>query len=56
MPCGMHKVLGGKIGQGRGEEVRAKKLPVAYVTFGGEQHGFRKAENIERALEAELSF
>ena len=36
--------------------VRAKGLPVAYVTFPGEQHGFRKAENIKRALEAELYF
>ncbi len=38
------------------EAVRAKKLPVAYVTFEGEQHGFRKAENIRRVLEAELYF
>jgi dipeptidyl aminopeptidase/acylaminoacyl peptidase len=36
--------------------VRAKKLPVAYLTFEGEQHGFRKAENIRRVLEAELYF
>ncbi|MCS6848201.1 MAG: S9 family peptidase [Anaerolineae bacterium] len=36
--------------------VRAKGLPAAYVTFEGEQHGFRKAENIKRALEAELYF
>jgi dipeptidyl aminopeptidase/acylaminoacyl peptidase len=36
--------------------VRAKKLPVAYVAFEGEQHGFRKAENIKRVLEAELYF
>ncbi|MGZ8533445.1 MAG: dipeptidyl-peptidase 5, partial [Candidatus Binatia bacterium] len=34
------------------EAVRAKKLPVAYLTFEGEQHGFRKAENIRRVLEA----
>jgi dipeptidyl aminopeptidase/acylaminoacyl peptidase len=33
-----------------------KKLPYAYVPFAGEQHGFRKAENIERAIEAELFF
>ena len=38
------------------EAVRAKKLPVAYITFEGEQHGFRKAENIKRVLEAELYF
>ena len=38
------------------EAVRAKKLAVAYLTFEGEQHGFRKAENIRRVLEAELYF
>jgi dipeptidyl aminopeptidase/acylaminoacyl peptidase len=38
------------------EAVRAKKLPIAYLTFEGEQHGFRKAENIKRVLEAELYF
>jgi dipeptidyl aminopeptidase/acylaminoacyl peptidase len=36
--------------------VRAKGLPAAYLPFEGEQHGFRKAENIKRALEAELYF
>ncbi len=34
----------------------AKGLPVAYVLFDGEGHGFRQAENIKRALVAELSF
>jgi dipeptidyl aminopeptidase/acylaminoacyl peptidase len=34
----------------------AKGLPVAYVAFEGEQHGFRQAANIRRALEAELDF
>ena len=38
------------------EAVRAKGLPVAYVLFEGEQHGFRQAKNIKRALEAELYF
>jgi dipeptidyl aminopeptidase/acylaminoacyl peptidase len=38
------------------EAVRAKNLPVAHLTFEGEQHGFRKAENIKRVLEAELYF
>ncbi|MEL6160692.1 MAG: S9 family peptidase [Cyanobacteria bacterium J06623_5] len=33
-----------------------KGIPVAYLLFEGEQHGFRKAENIKRALDAELSF
>ncbi len=36
--------------------LRTKGLPVAFVTFAGEQHGFRKAENIVRALESELYF
>jgi dipeptidyl aminopeptidase/acylaminoacyl peptidase len=36
--------------------LRAKKLPVAYLAFEGEQHGFRKAETIQRTLEAELYF
>jgi hypothetical protein len=31
-------------------------LPVAYVPFEGEQHGFRKAENIKRALDGEFYF
>ena len=33
-----------------------KGLPVAYVPFEGERHGYRKAENIKRALDAELYF
>jgi len=36
--------------------LRARGVPVAYVAFEGEQHGFRRAENIRRALEAELYF
>jgi dipeptidyl aminopeptidase/acylaminoacyl peptidase len=36
--------------------LRAKGLPYAYLAFEGEDHGFRKAENIVRSLEAELSF
>jgi len=38
------------------EALRKKGVPVAYVAFEGEQHGFRKAESIRRALEAELYF
>ena len=38
------------------EAVRARGLPVAYLTFPGEQHGFVKAENNQRATEAELYF
>ncbi|UCD79564.1 MAG: S9 family peptidase [Desulfobacterales bacterium] len=36
--------------------LREKKLPVAYITFEKEQHGFRMAQNIKRALDAELYF
>ncbi|HEU4326093.1 MAG TPA: S9 family peptidase [Roseiflexaceae bacterium] len=36
--------------------VRAKGLPVAYLPFAGEGHGFRKADSIKRALDAEFYF
>ena len=35
--------------------VRSGK-PVGYFLFSGEQHGFRQAANIKRALDAELYF
>ena len=38
------------------DTVKAKGLQTAYIAFAGEQHGFRMAENIKRALEAELYF
>jgi dipeptidyl aminopeptidase/acylaminoacyl peptidase len=38
------------------EALRSKGLPFAYIAFEGEQHGFLKAESIQRALEAELYF
>ena len=38
------------------EALRHKGVPVAYVAFEGEQHGFRRAENIKRALDGELYF
>ena len=38
------------------EAVRAKGVPVAYLAFEGEQHGFRQAQNIRAALDGELSF
>jgi dipeptidyl aminopeptidase/acylaminoacyl peptidase len=38
------------------EALRQKGAPVGYFLFAGEQHGFRKAENIKRCLDAELYF
>jgi dipeptidyl aminopeptidase/acylaminoacyl peptidase len=38
------------------EALQRKQVPVAYVEFPGEQHGFRRAANIRRALDSELSF
>jgi dipeptidyl aminopeptidase/acylaminoacyl peptidase len=38
------------------QALRAKGLPYAYLTFEGEQHGFRRKENIKRARDAELYF
>jgi dipeptidyl aminopeptidase/acylaminoacyl peptidase len=36
--------------------MKGKGIPCAYVLFEGEGHGFRQAQNIERALNAELYF
>ena len=38
------------------DALRQKGLPVAYVAFEGEQHGFRQATNIKRALDGEFYF
>ena len=38
------------------DAVDAKGLPVAYLLFEGEQHGFRRASTIKRVFEAELYF
>jgi len=38
------------------DALRARKLPVAYLTLEGEGHGFRKADSVVRTLEAELYF
>ena len=38
------------------DAVRAKGLRVVYLTFEGEQHGFRRAETIVTCLESELDF
>jgi len=38
------------------ETLRKKGLPVAYIAYDGEGHGFRKAETVISAFSAELSF
>ncbi|WP_256078761.1 S9 family peptidase [Massilia sp. YIM B04103] len=38
------------------EALKQRGVPVAYVPLEGEGHGFRKAENIIRTLDAELYF
>jgi dipeptidyl aminopeptidase/acylaminoacyl peptidase len=38
------------------EALTAKNIPVAYIAYEGEQHGFRQAANIISTLEAELYF
>lgn len=38
------------------DALRGRRIPVSYLLFDGEQHGFRRSENIRRALDAELSF
>ncbi len=38
------------------QAARAREVPTAYLLFKDEQHGFRQAENIKRAFEAEFYF
>lgn len=38
------------------EALAARGVPVSYLEFEGEQHGFRRADTIVRALQAELAF
>ncbi len=38
------------------EGLRGRGVPVAYVPFEGEGHGFRQAGNIRAAMDGELSF
>ena len=68
LPCGpvelSHHLLSGPGGQGGAAEpgremvdaLRKKGLPVAYLAYEGEQHGFRRSENMVRSLTAELYF
>ncbi|HEV2126369.1 MAG TPA: prolyl oligopeptidase family serine peptidase, partial [Chloroflexota bacterium] len=38
------------------DALKRKGIPVAYLPFEGERHGFRRAENIKRSLDAEFFF
>lgn len=38
------------------QALRMRKVPVAYLLYPGEGHGFRKPANIIRSLQSELSF
>jgi dipeptidyl aminopeptidase/acylaminoacyl peptidase len=38
------------------DALRARHVPVAYILYPGESHGFRKPETIINSLQAELSF
>lgn len=38
------------------DALRSKGIPVAYLAFEGEQHGFRRAETIRRVVDAEQYF
>jgi dipeptidyl aminopeptidase/acylaminoacyl peptidase len=38
------------------QALKDKGLPFVYLLFEGEQHGFRRSQNIKRALDAELYF
>ena len=36
--------------------VKSKGFPSAYINFKNEQHGFRQASNIKKAIEAQYYF
>jgi len=38
------------------QTLQANGVPVAYVPFEGEQHGFRQAASIKQALDSEIYF
>jgi dipeptidyl aminopeptidase/acylaminoacyl peptidase len=38
------------------DALRRRQIPFLYLLFDGEQHGFRRADNIKRAFDAELYF
>jgi dipeptidyl aminopeptidase/acylaminoacyl peptidase len=38
------------------EALRARHVPVAYILYPGESHGFRKPDTVINAQQAELAF
>jgi dipeptidyl aminopeptidase/acylaminoacyl peptidase len=38
------------------EAMKKRGGQVEYIVFEGEGHGFRKAENLKKALESEIAF
>jgi dipeptidyl aminopeptidase/acylaminoacyl peptidase len=50
------KVVPPEQSEAMAEALRSKGVPFAYLAYEGEQHGFRKAENIKTTVESELYF
>ncbi len=50
------KVVPPNQSQSMASALREKGIPVAYLEFPGEGHGFRQADNIVRAMESEYGF
>lgn len=50
------KVVPPNQSQQMADKLKREGVPVAFIEFPGEGHGFRKTDNIIAALEAELSF
>ena len=50
------KVVPPKQAEMLADAARQKSLPVALIMFEGEGHGFRKAETLKAALEAQIYF
>lgn len=50
------KVVPPNQSQAMADALRSKGIPVAYLEFAGEGHGFRDAKNIIRTIEAEYAF
>ncbi len=38
------------------DSLKEKNIPVVYLAYEGEQHGFRQAKNIQKTLKSELAF